>query len=68
MLLKDVLYVPGFLKNIVSLTKMVSGGVNIHLGKDNVKFEQGGKTIEMPKGRDDGMWYMKSNVSTPHNA
>jgi hypothetical protein len=55
-LLKDVLYVPGFLKNIVSLTKIVNNGITVQLEKDHVKFGMNGKILKVDKHRKDDMW------------
>jgi hypothetical protein len=64
-LLKDVLYVPGFLKNVVSLTKIVNNGITVQLDKDHVKFGMNGKILKINKHRKDDMWYIKLRTKTP---
>jgi hypothetical protein len=65
-LLKDVLYVPGFLKNVVSLTNIVNNGITVQLDKDHVKFGMNGKILKVNKHRKDDMWYIKSITRTPN--
>jgi hypothetical protein len=65
LLLKDVLYVPGFLKNVVSLSKIVNDGITVQLDKDHVKFEMNGNISRINKHRKDDMWYIKSRTKTP---
>jgi hypothetical protein len=65
-LLKDVVYVPGFLKNVVSLTKMVNNGITVQLEKDHVKFGMNGQILKVNKHRKDAMWYIKSITMTPN--
>jgi hypothetical protein len=64
-LLKDVLYVPGFLKNVVSLTKIVNNGITVQLDKDHVEFGMNGKILKVNKHRKDDMWYIKSITKGP---
>jgi hypothetical protein len=64
-LLKDVLYVPGFLKNVVSLSKIVNNRITVQLDKDHVKFGMNGKILMINKHRKDDMWYIKSRTKTP---
>jgi hypothetical protein len=64
-LLKDVLYVPGFLKNVVSLTKILNNGITVQLDKDHVKFGMNRKILKINKHRKDDMGYIKSRTKTP---
>jgi hypothetical protein len=65
-LLKDVLYVPGLLENVVSLSKIVNNGITVQLDKDHVKFGMNGKILRIQKHRKDDMWYIKSRTKTPN--
>jgi hypothetical protein len=59
LLLESVLYVPNFVRNIVSLMKVTNAGITVELGTETVKFKMNNKTLTMKKAKGDEMWCIK---------
>jgi hypothetical protein len=63
--LTDVLFVLGFIRNVISLSKIVSNGITVELHDGFVKFVTGDQELKLQKANNESMWTIKS--STPIN-
>jgi hypothetical protein len=59
--LTDVLFVPGFIRYIISLSKIVSNGVVVELHGGHVKFVTGGQELKLQKANHESMWTIQSS-------
>jgi hypothetical protein len=62
--LESVLYVPNFVRNIVSLMRVTNAGITVELGTETVKFKMVDKTLTMRKARGDNMWCITPKTRT----
>jgi hypothetical protein len=60
--LMDVLFIPGFIRNVISLSKIVRNGVTVELHNGFVKFKTGNKELKLQKAGQDSMWTITSTT------
>jgi hypothetical protein len=58
--LNDVLYVPGFIPNVIRLSKIVSNGATVKLHDGFVKFRTGENEMKLQKANKESMWTITS--------
>jgi hypothetical protein len=60
--LTEVLFVPGFIRNVISLSKIVSNGVTVELHDRFVTFKTGDNELKVQKASNESMWTITSTT------